>query len=451
MPKQGRYLVASILLAAYIFVSYILARHETLSLLLSFSIIFVWYAWVIFQKEGASTNFWINASILFRVAILFSIPNLSDDVFRFIWDGRLLAAGYHPFAHIPSYYIESGIAIPGINQELYQPLNSQQRFTIYPPLAQGIFYLATVFTPDSIFASVIVMKLCMLLAELGTIIILKKLLHAYRLPAYLILIYALNPLVILEFTGNLHFEGFMIFFLVLSFYLLHQNKLWQSALIFSLSVATKLIPLIFLPALLFTLGWRKAIYYYFIVGVTSTLLFIPLLTSVALPGFKESLALYFAKFEFNASLYYLVREWGFWKYGYNIIQTVGWKLSIISTGIILSLSFLPFYFQKKYKMPDATFNHHVFFIIALLVLATYLFFSTTVHPWYITPLILFSLFTPFRFPIIWSLFIFGTYAGYSISGYQENYLVITLEYLIVVGYMIYELLRIENRRWFKYA
>jgi uncharacterized membrane protein len=94
---------------------------------------------------------------------------------------------------------------------------------------------------------------------------LKELLLYFKLPPKKIVWYALNPLIILELTGNLHFEVFAIFFLLASFYLLLKERQTLSALLFSLAVCIKLIPLIFLPSLLPYLGIRKASYYYLIV------------------------------------------------------------------------------------------------------------------------------------------------------------------------------------------
>ena len=67
----------------------------------------------------------------------------------------------------------------------------------------------------------------------------------------------------------------------------------------------------FLPFLIHQLGWRKSVQYFFLVGSLTLVLFYPLLGSFFIENFGNSLNLYFQKFEFNASLYYVLRWFGF--------------------------------------------------------------------------------------------------------------------------------------------
>jgi uncharacterized membrane protein len=72
-----------------------------------------------------------------------------------------------------------------------------------------------------------------------------------------VFIYALNPLVIIELTGNLHFEAVMIFFTLLSVWLLVTNKWILASLALTLAISAKLLPIIFLPLLFITLVGKK--------------------------------------------------------------------------------------------------------------------------------------------------------------------------------------------------
>src|SRR5690606_1859167 len=109
-------------------------------------------------------------------------------------------------------------------------------------------------------------------AEAGTLWLMSQLLKQFGLPKKNILLYALNPLVILELTGNLHHESILIFFVLLSVYLILQQKIWLAAVLFSFAIGIKLIPLIFLPILVRRLEWKKAILFSIVTIICTVLL-----------------------------------------------------------------------------------------------------------------------------------------------------------------------------------
>jgi len=446
MPrKKFSYFAAIISLLAYFIIGYHFARYETVPLFLTYGILFLIYLWVIREASDKQAQFWILAAFIFRISLLMAVPSLSDDFYRFIWDGRLLASGYHPFAELPGYYLESGVNVPGIDKALFENLNSPEYFTIYPPFAQFVFWLSVKVSPNSILVSIVAMRSMIILAEVGSIFIMRSLLRKFDLPIKNILLYVLNPLVILELTGNLHFEAFVIFFLLVGTYLIIDKKVIKSALSFSVAICTKLLPLIFIPLLLLRLGWKKAFVYCTIILSSCLLLFIPLWDREIVTGFSQSLGLYFKKFEFNSSLYYLVREYGFWSKGFNIIQSTGWKLGLMAGILIVVYAIISSLIAKSRSiiLPklSSTVDYRLFTLpFALLwTLCIYFLFTTTLHPWYITTLLALSIFTQFRFPMVWTAFIFLTYIGYSQDGFSENLWITFVEYLVVFGYIVYEL------------
>ncbi|HMP99750.1 MAG TPA: glycosyltransferase 87 family protein [Cyclobacteriaceae bacterium] len=435
LAKWQQYALAILLIAAYTFFAYFLQRHEA-EIFITYLFLFATYLFLLKQREKIDLKFFLISAFIIRLVLLFSIPNLSDDFYRFIWDGRLIHAGLHPFSELPSYYIEQAQSVPGLDASLYEKLNSKDYYTIYPPLAQYIFCLSVLISPENILGNFIVLRFLIIAAEFGSIFYMIKLLQHFNQSTNRVLFYALNPLVILELTGNLHFEAFTIFFLILTVYLLVKQKILSSSLAFSMAVSAKLLPLIFLPYLAWQLRWKKGIIFTLIVTLLTLITFIPLQGIEIIQGFQESIGYYFQKFEFNASIYYLVREWGYWYYGYNIIQTVGWKLGVMSALLIILLSV---------KSRQTTVNSvqltvdRVLWTKLTFILLIYLLFTTTVHPWYIAPLIAFSVFSQYRFAILWSLLIFFTYAGYNADGFQEIYWITFIEYSAVFTYLIFEL------------
>jgi hypothetical protein len=424
-----------------VFLSYFVKREESHLLIPSYTLLFLIYVLITYQVKENDVYFWIKTSIVFRCLLFFATPALSDDFYRFIWDGRLLHMNIHPFAEVPSFYRQPGHEASGLTASLFNSLNSKEYFTIYPPVAQFVFWISVVVSPDSVFGSVLAMRFMILVAELVSIMMLGRMSVKHQFSSQHILLYALNPLVIIELTGNLHFEAFIIFFLIVSINFLMSESISLSALFFAGAVCVKLSPLIFLPALISKLGWRKSLWFYCVVALTTVVAFLPLLDENVIAGLSTSIGYYFKKFEFNASIYYLVREWGFWKYGYNIIQTTGWKLGVASFVLILLVSFADSIINllriRTVKLHDDSIPSLVKKFQWILVI--YILFSTIVHPWYVTPLILFAVFTGYQFALLWSFLIFLTYIGYSVDGYRENLMVTAIEYIAVSACIAYEL------------
>lgn len=168
--KKAEYFLAAAYLIIIGFLGYMVERHESVLLLAGYTLVFIIYEWINKSTHSEALQFWIFVSIGARVGLFVATPHLSDDFYRFIWDGRLLANGIHPFAELPNYYLTH--AVPGLNQWLFDHLNSQDYFTIYPPLAQYVFLVAVIVSPHSVLGSVIAMRVFILAAKFGTIALL---------------------------------------------------------------------------------------------------------------------------------------------------------------------------------------------------------------------------------------------------------------------------------------
>ncbi|MEO1260954.1 MAG: hypothetical protein AAFZ15_19295, partial [Bacteroidota bacterium] len=341
----------------------------------------------------------------------------------------------NPFDHLPMYYLENDVQVKGITHELFKAYDSKNFYTVYPPVAQAQFGSACWVFPESIYWSSVFMKLWLFVFETGSIYLIYRLLTHFDMPVRNTLLYALNPLIVFEIVGNLHFEGAMIFFLMLAVYLLVKNKWSLSAMAFALSICSKLLTLMFLPFFIKKMGWVKSFKYCLIVGMSCILLFIPIVNADFLSNFSDSLNLYFQKLEFNASLYYFFRWIGFKIYGYNKIAFIGPALAVMAGLFIL---FLAFYVQKKWSDKITEIDWPLMFKFWLFSICAYLFCTTTMHPWYVCLPVALCVFTNYRFPIIWSYLIFFTYINYSYVPYQENLWVVGLEYVLLFAWLIGE-------------
>ena len=386
--------------------------------------------------------FVLFVGVFLRLTLLTYTPNLSQDFFRFIWDGHQLLNGYNPYLYLPDEVIVTDAShIPNATL-LHANMGalSSGHYTNYPPLNQLLFAAAAFLGGKSIVLTMVWMRVFIILAEVGIFIYGVKLLNLLEKPPYLILLYFLNPFVIIELTGNLHFEGVMAFFMLLAVYNLFISRHLRSALFLSYGILLKLLPVIALPLLIRRLNIKKAILYYLFVGIVIVLGFLPFYSSELIAKYSSSVGLWFGNFEFNASVYYIVRAIGYKFTGYNVIQIAGKILPLVTLFSVLILAF-----KRRNEFPEILLTSIVFSYFIYLLL------STTVHPWYLTIPLLFSVFTRYRFMIVWSFVIFLSYFAYSNEAYTENLWLILLEYAIVLVMFIYEYNRLSMYQKFLFS
>lgn len=439
--------------AFYVTFAYDLSRSDGLRLIsLYAALFFIFYKLVGLMQWNF--KFLLGIAIVFRIVLLFATPNLSQDFYRFIWDGRMIWEGFNPYLYTPeSFAITKNFPVAQA-QELFNGMGalSGSHFTNYPPVKQFIFFMAALLSGKSVMGSVIVFRVFIIAADLCTIYIGKNLLKRLNIPVQNIMWYALNPFIIIELTGNLHFEGIMIFFLLLSLYLLLLNKWKTAAVVFALSVSVKLVPLLFLPLLVtyfIPLQKKNAtvaesavatpsrrrqlimlIGFYAIVGMVTMLLFLPFVSAEFIHNYTATVGLWFSAFEFNASLYYLARSIGYRITGYNEIGIIGKFIPLVTLTVLLILTF----FRNNTHLKELIIN-------MLFAVSMYYFVSTTVHPWYLATLLILSVFTTFKFPLVWSFMVVFSYLAYSNAATTENLWMVGLEYAVVYSVFIWEILK----------
>ncbi|MBJ7880813.1 mannosyltransferase [Gelidibacter salicanalis] len=446
-------LLALLSIVLYALFAYDLVRTDYTKLIVLYTGLFILF-YKLVQSNNANFKFLVGVAILFRLVFLFATPNLSQDFYRFIWDGRMILEGFNPYLFTPESFISVGKFPVAQAQELYKGMGmlNASHFTNYPPIKQVIFMIAGLFSGKDILGAALVLRLFIILADIGTLYIGIKLLKRLQMPVHHIFWYILNPFIIIELTGNLHFEGIMIFFLVLSLYLLHIGRWKTAAIVFALSVSVKLLPLLFLP-LFFKLfvnnkgldstqdstipdletpkyNFQKFLGFYSIVGITTLLLFLPFYSSEFVNNYAETVGLWFSTFEFNASLYYIAREIGYLATGYNQIAIIGKFIPILTIIMVLLFTFL-----RK----NNTLQHLI--TSMLLAASMYFFMSTTIHPWYLATLLMLSVFTNYKFPLVWSFVIMLSYLAYANSENTENLWIIGLEYSVVYTVFFWELFK----------
>ena len=412
---------------ALIFLAYLTDRSSLSQVLLgygaSFAIYFHWTS----GKEELDLKKLLFLAFVSRAILLFSIPNLSDDYFRFIWDGLLQLNGENPFAYLPSE-----IHRPEW-QGIYDGLNSSQYYSVYPPVMQWMCSTAAWVGGVSVTWNVVILRLILLSADLILIYFGWRLLELLGKRGDTIFLYALNPLVIIEGTGNLHFEVLMMSFTIVGLYFLVKSdksytyKYWIiSVSMLALGIATKLISALLMPSLLRKLGIWRTIAISLSVALITISTFALYIDSSLLLNFADSLNLYFRNFQFNSSMYNLVDYFASFHIRHYRAEVIGPWISLVGVISIVAVIVI-----RKIKTWEE------YFETLLFVFSLHLLFASTVHPWYVINLLLISLFTSYRYPVLFSFTVVFSYHFYDL-GYQSPFF-LCLEYLPVLAYGGYEL------------
>ncbi len=341
-------------------------RVRTVSLLVLWAVAHAAYlaaSWVVTRPTGRPTEnalrvgaprsfkpLWIviGVALLARLFLIPTGPMLSEDVYRYLWDGRLVARGLNPYLHAPS---DSSLA--PFHDGLLARLNHSDVPTIYPPAAQLFFGAVARIEP-----SPRAFKLAMVPLEGALWIALLFLLRRRGLADERMLLFAWNPLVVIESYGSGHLDLMTAAFLTLALAMSEAKRTASAGIAFAAAVLTKYTPLLLVPYL----ARRRAVLLLGVAAAVSALFFLPF--GNAGTSLWKGLGIYAAHWEFNGSLYPVLRAAGATERGSRLI--LGGALAVAALWISL-------------RARTAT-------GAALGVFTAYLIASPTVYPWYLVPL-----------------------------------------------------------------
>src|SRR5256884_1629311 len=242
------------------------------------SVLYVFVAWLVIKARAARSTLIIVIvlAVLFRLSLLVSPPYLSDDIYRYIWDGRVQAAGINPYRYIPAdaalAQLQDDKIYPRINRKDYAR-------TIYPPVAEAVFFLTT-----RISESVTWMKATTVLFEALAVWALAQLLASFGLPRQRILLYAWHPLTVWEFAGSGHADSIAIAFIALALLARRRKSEIGTGLTVACATLGKVFPCVLFPAFYKRWSWKMPLAFlitivvgylpYLGVGPTRTLVFL---------------------------------------------------------------------------------------------------------------------------------------------------------------------------------
>ena len=317
--------------------------------LLLYAVAFAAYAVAVrtVLRAGACTMAaqWIilAGTILAHAVLIPARPDLSTDIYRYRWEGRVILDGANPFSTPP---VDSTLA--HLRDADYELVSHPHLATIYPPLAQGVFALAAWIDPD-----VRTLKTIFSLCNLATVLLLFRLLRRRGRPEAHALIFAWSPLVIVETGHSGHLDGLGVFLLVLALYLWASGRRAWAGLALGGSFCAKYLAAMIVP----WLARRREVATLAFMGVVVVLGYVPFLDAGT--GLVGSLRAYSANWCFNGPPYIALS---------GLFEPVLARWLLVGFGLAFTIA--------------AAFRERDLVRYAYLAIGCGLLVTPTVYPWY---------------------------------------------------------------------
>jgi hypothetical protein len=275
-------------------------RHAITQFLAIYFVAFLIYLLAVGQtlRSGPAADsrlLWVIVlfGVTFRAAMLFSAPTLSDDIYRYIWDGRVLNHGINPYQYAPS-----AAELAPLRDSLYTRINNRDVGTPYAPLTLAAFALF-----QRIGDSVPVFKLGFIIADCLIMFVLLRLFERTSIPRVNLLVYAWNPLVVVEIAGSGHSDPLAVLLLLIAINIAMAKRPWTATAGLTLALLGKYFTVAVVP--LFWRNFKGGAWIMIPVGMVAAFAAF----SPSVENHVLSLATVFQHWRFNDSLFALV-YWG---------------------------------------------------------------------------------------------------------------------------------------------
>ncbi len=239
-------------------------------------------------------------ALLLRLLALPLAPSLSDDVHRYLWDGRVAASGANPYRLTPN-----DPELTGLRDDLWQRTAHRDVATVYPPLALGLFAAASVL-PQPLAAY----KLALAAVDLiGCLLLLA--LARRRGSTVAALAYVWNPLVVIEGAGMGHVDVMGTSLVIACVFLLPARhgsrsgprRSLAAGAVAALGVLAKLVPFAAVPLWWRTIRRDRPQGRLFAIGAACLLVPATAAVLVRTGGLPPGLVLYALRWEYNGPLH----------------------------------------------------------------------------------------------------------------------------------------------------
>ena len=348
-----------------------------------------------------------------RLVCVAAAPALSTDIYRYLWEGRVVAAGQNPFSLPPD-----APGLEHLRDENYGGVSHKHMEAIYPPFAQAVFFAGAFLHP-----TLPTFKLLFVLFDLAAMGVILLMLHARGRSLAWGVVYAWSPLVILEFSHSGHLDSVGICFLLAAIYLWEIAKKNRSVVALALSFLSKYLAVLLLPFFLFKRGEAKRILLFAAVALLGYLPFLD-----AGDNLFASLRTYGARWEFNSAVFPLLR-------------LVLGDAARVRGMLLLTLAAFAFYEGRRQK----DFSRFAFLVVGCSLLLT-----PTLYPWYLCWIVPFLCFSPTPAWIYLTGMVAASYSvwmTYPATGvWNPGAGILILEYAPFYALLVFEGVRALRRR-----
>jgi hypothetical protein len=309
------------------------------------------------QSEGPDLLLLIvGFALLFRATLIFSAPSLSDDIYRYIWDGKLVVEGINPYSHVPG-----SIELSNLRDSQYDTINHKDIGTPYGPLTISVF-AAVQLVSDS----VLLMKVPFILFDCFSMILIVRMLSLNGLSTNNVVVYAWNPLVLMEVAGSGHNDSLGICMLLFALYCVQRKKSYAASFGMAFAFLSKYFSLLLLPIILKHISVQNR----FLVVVIALLGYLPFATHME--THILNILTVGALWQFNDSLF-------------SLLLIAVPSPTIAKALVIIIMTALAVLVWRSNWSPVKG---------SMIMIGSALLLTTTVQPWYllwIAPFLCFSL------------------------------------------------------------
>lgn len=355
-------------------------------------------------------------SIIVQISFLNYEPIGSDDIYRYMWDGKVQDYNINPYLYKP---------IDKVLEKLHSDIlptkmNFKEMKTIYFPLSQWLFYIGYKLSGENFWGY----KFLIFISLIITTLLIYKLLIELNISIKNILLFVISPLIYFQFSIDGHLDAFGLPLLLASLLFYISNKKILSAIFLGLSFSIKPIAIILIPIFFLEEKLLKDKLKFVIISLLALAIqFLPYLNR---SNPFEAFFIYTKNWMYNGFIFTSIN---------NLLHNN--QSSRLISWLVMIIFLIPVYFKKMHLIKKTYFS---FFLMII--------FSPVVHPWYISWLLILIPFTNYLSGVYLVSFVSLTSITiviYKLTGiWKDFYLIQVIEFLPAIIFLFYEFVKEEG-------